>query len=71
MHRHDQRRLRSSAVASLTAIIDAIAATLPVELDADIAQGIIEKIGVGKIVRRDKRTCFDLISGLRREGRSG
>jgi hypothetical protein len=29
---------------------------LPFELDADynVARGIIEKIGVGKIVRRDK-----------------
>ena len=46
----------------LIALLDALAATLPgygslpFEMDADfnIARGIIEKIGVGKIVRRDK-----------------
>jgi hypothetical protein len=45
---------------TLTAILDTLAATLPgygslpFELDADynIARGIIEKIGVGKIVAR-------------------
>ena len=44
------------------ALLDTLAATLPgygslpFEMDADfnIARGIIEKIGVGKIVRRDK-----------------
>ena len=47
---------------TLTALLDALAGTLPgygsfpFELDADynIARGLIEKIGVGKIVRRDK-----------------
>ena len=46
----------------LTAFLDTLAATLPgygslrFELDADynIARGIIEKLGLGKIVRRDK-----------------
>jgi len=47
---------------TLSALLSALAATipgygcLPFELDADynIARGIIEKIGVGKIVGRDK-----------------
>ena len=47
---------------TLTALLDTLAAmlpgygSLPFELDADynIARGIIEKIGVGKIVHRDK-----------------
>ena len=51
---------------TLTALLDALAATLPgygslpFELDADynIARGIIEKIGVGKIVRRDGMPPF-------------
>jgi hypothetical protein len=51
-----------AASPELTAILDTLAATLPgygsspFELDADynIARGIIEIIGVGKIVRRDK-----------------
>jgi hypothetical protein len=46
---------------TLAALLDTLAATLPgygcspFELDADyyIARGIIEKIGAGKIVRRD------------------
>jgi hypothetical protein len=46
---------------TLTGLLNVLAATLPgygslpFELDADsnIAQGIIEKIGVGKIVHRD------------------
>jgi len=51
---------------TLTALLDALAATLsaygslPFELDADynIARGVIEKIGVGKIVHRDKVPPF-------------
>ena len=51
---------------TLTALLDALAATipcygsLPFELDADhkIARGIIEKLGVGKIVRRDGMPPF-------------
>jgi hypothetical protein len=47
---------------TLAALLDALAATLPgygslpFELDADynIARGIMEKVGVGKIVRCDK-----------------
>jgi hypothetical protein len=47
---------------TLTAVLNTLAATLPgygslqFELDADynIARGTIEKIGAGKIVRRDK-----------------
>ena len=47
---------------TLTALLNTLAATLPgygslpFKLDADfaIARGIIEKIGAGKIVRRDK-----------------
>ena len=58
---------------TLTASLNTLAATLPgygslpFELDADynIARGIIEKIGVGKIVRRDKRAYFRSNSGLR------
>jgi hypothetical protein len=46
---------------TLTALLDTLAASLPgygsslFELDADykIARGIIEKIGVGEVVRRD------------------
>jgi len=46
----------------LTAIFDTLAATLPgyggipfvLDEDFNIAQGIIEKIGVGKIVHRDE-----------------
>ena len=39
---------------AMTALIDALAATLPpFAADADIARGIIERIGLGKIVRRD------------------
>jgi hypothetical protein len=47
---------------TLTAFLDALSATLPdygsvpfvLDEDFNIAQGLIEKIGVGKIVRRDK-----------------
>ena len=56
---------------TLTALLGALAVTipgygsLPFELDADynIARGIIEKIGVGKIVHRDKMplSASDLI----------
>ena len=56
---------------TLTALFGALAVTipgygsLPFELDADynIARGIIEKIGVGKIVHRDKMplSASDLI----------
>ena len=56
---------------TLTALLDALAATLPgygsspFELDTDynIGRGIIEKIGVGKIVPRDKMPpCPDRLS---------
>ena len=57
-HPHDQDSIRSP---TLTALLNTLAATLPgygslrFELDADynIDRGIIEKLDVGKIVRRD------------------
>ncbi len=39
---------------TMTALLDMLAATLPpFEADADIVRGIIERIGGGKIVRRN------------------
>jgi hypothetical protein len=51
---------------TLTALLDALAATLPgygcipfvLDEDFNIARGIIEKVGVGKIVRCDKVPPF-------------
>ena len=52
--RHDQKRFIEAPSAALTALLDMLAATLPpFAADAEIAGAIIDKIGVGKIVRPD------------------
>ena len=69
-HRHNQRWLRSSPVSNANRAPrharrhGSGLRSLPFKLDDDSPRGIIEKIGVGKIVRRDKRTYFRSNSGL-------